>query len=231
MIPKIIHQIWEGKSEPLPAYFKDFAQTWKDNHPDWVYEFWDEKRMNDFISDFYPDFGDIYYRYPYSVQRWDVIRYLILFRLGGLYVDFDYESLESVNEILKDGTCFFAAEPEEHAIHFKKDIYFNNAFMACIPQHPFFKEIIEHLKQLSVTSSTNDKMMDVLNTTGPLMLTQLYETSPYKDDITLLPPELVSPWTKREVDLYWNDEIDYDEKELELKLSKAVAIHYFWGSW
>ena len=40
MIPKIIHKVWEGKSEPLSDFFKEFAQTWKDNYPDWDYEFW-----------------------------------------------------------------------------------------------------------------------------------------------------------------------------------------------
>jgi mannosyltransferase OCH1-like enzyme len=46
MIPKIIHQIWEGKREPLPELYAQLALTWKEHYPDWQYEYWDGERMN-----------------------------------------------------------------------------------------------------------------------------------------------------------------------------------------
>ncbi|WP_246867052.1 glycosyltransferase [Parabacteroides distasonis] len=33
------------------------------------------------------------------MQRWDAIRYLILYRMGGMYVDFDYQSLERMENL------------------------------------------------------------------------------------------------------------------------------------
>lgn len=231
MIPKIIHQIWEGKNDPLPDFFKEFAITWKENHPDWKYEFWDGAKMDSFVQEHFPDFCDIYYSYPHNVQRWDAIRYLILYKIGGLYVDFDYESVEPIDEILQNDTCYFASEPKEHTAIFKKEFYFNNALMASEPEHPFFKIIIDRLKTIGTPVATDNKMMDVLNTTGPLMLTDLYEKYENKNEITLVSPELVSPWSKQEVDKYLAGDGYFDEKILEKKMRKAVAIHYFWGSW
>jgi len=58
-IPKIIHQIWSGIDDPLPDFLKKWGQTWKEFHPDWQYEFWDNDRMNAFIREFYPEFVDV----------------------------------------------------------------------------------------------------------------------------------------------------------------------------
>lgn len=104
MIPKIIHQIWEGRTEYLGDAYKLLGETWKEHHPDWKYEFWDESRIVDFIYDYYPEMIDIYFGYQYNVQRWHVIRYLILYKIGGLYVDFDYECLESFDRYILDGS-------------------------------------------------------------------------------------------------------------------------------
>ena len=50
MIPKIIHQIWEGRTEYLGDAYKLLGETWKEHHPDWKYEFWDESRIVDFSA-------------------------------------------------------------------------------------------------------------------------------------------------------------------------------------
>lgn len=229
MIPKIIHQVWEGASEPLPECNKKLANTWKVYFPEWQYEFWDKKRMETFVNDFFPEMKDIYFEYRYDVQRWDVIRYLILYKVGGLYVDFDYECLQTFDGFIKDEQkCYFAMEPEEHCRSFSKKIYFNNALMITPPNHVFFKKIIEHLYSASISYSSI-KFQDVLRSTGPLMLTHLYEKFDGKEMIELLPFELVSPWSQNEVRMYVNHMADEDY--LDKKLEKAIAIHYFGGSW
>lgn len=229
MIPKIIHQIWEGRKDPLPEFYKLLGETWKEYHPDWCYEFWDENRIDGFIQNNFPDMIDIYFNYKYDVQRWDVIRYLILYKMGGMYVDFDYECLESFDSYINEkDKCYFAMEPDEHRLAFGKDIYFNNALMITPLAHPFFEHIITHLQMSSVIYS-DSKFLDVLTSTGPLMLTNLYEKYKYKSRIDFLSPEEVSPWSQREVRNYINGNANVEI--LDKKLKKAIAIHYFWGSW
>jgi mannosyltransferase OCH1-like enzyme len=183
MIPKIIHQIWEGYEYPLHDFNKQLGKTWKECHPDWRYEFWDGDRMNSFVEENYPEILDIYNNYKYGVQRWDAIRYLILYKMGGLYADFDYECLESFDDYIKgEKKCYFAMEPEEHRLVSRKDIYFNNALMITPPEHPFFEYIITYLQTKPVVY-TGNKSYDVLSSTGPLMLSNLYENYEDKSNV------------------------------------------------
>ena len=231
MIPKIIHQVWEAGVECLPDFDKMLSETWKEYHPEWQYEFWDRDRMENFVYDYYPELVDIYFGYQYHVQRWHLIRYLILYRMGGLYADFDYECLEPFDSYMTDdGKCYFAMEPEQHRCDPGKNIYFNNALMIAPPGHPFFKYMITRLLTMSASYIyTGDKYHDVLTTTGLLMLTNVYEDYADKSRVDFFPAEQVSPFSKNEVQDYMNRKAD--EALLEKKLQKAIAIHYFFGSW
>lgn len=42
----------------------------------------------------FPEFYSVYNGLPKSICRADVIRYLIMFKIGGLYLDLDYEMLK-----------------------------------------------------------------------------------------------------------------------------------------
>jgi mannosyltransferase OCH1-like enzyme len=101
-IPKIIHQIWSGTEEPLPEHFRLFGETWKEYHPAWKYELWDKERMLNFITEHYPHYLDTYQSFQYNIQRYDAIRYLILDKIGGMYVDFDTECLRPHDELLAE---------------------------------------------------------------------------------------------------------------------------------
>lgn len=225
-IPKIIHQIWVEKI-PLPEFFYQFGETWKVFNPSWEYIFWDKSKIDSFVQKNFPDYISILKGYKYDVQRWDVIRYLILYKFGGVYVDFDYECLESIDNLLLDKNCCFGLEPEEHATIFQKKIVISNAFIAIKPKHPFMKQILKTVK--SSSSVSEEKLIYVLETTGPHMLIDLYDQYPQKDEISLIPSEFISPLTKMDVANYLNGMID--EELFEKKIQKAVAIHYFWGSW
>lgn len=94
-IPKIIHQIYENYSGPSVLLLQ-LGKTWKEHHPDWEYRFWNKESIDNFMKKYYPELIPIYNVFRYPVQRWDAIRYLILYQIGGLYVDLDYEYLEQI---------------------------------------------------------------------------------------------------------------------------------------
>lgn len=228
MIPRIIHQIWDSGRNTIPLAQQNMAETWKTNHPTWQYEYWDKERIEAFIHKYFPHLLDLYFGYKHNVQRWDVIRYLILFKIGGVYVDFDYECIEPLDDYLSDKRCCFALDPTEHARIFNKEYIVTNAFIATEPNHPFLREVIENL-EVYKDSSGEDIFENVLNTTGPYYITALYEKWTDKSDVTLVPANIVSPLSKNEIANYVNGLIS--DEEIEAKLKDAIAVHYFDGSW
>ena len=226
-IPKIIHQVWEGRSgeKPDEILFR-LAETWKNENPDWEYRFWSYKEIDQFLLNNFPEFIEKYNNFRYDAQRWDAIRYLILLKFGGVYADLDYECLEPLDWLLGNKSCCLGLDPVEHSYLFNKPYIISNAFMAVMPQHPFFKSIISEINNNH--SNAQDKFNYVLETTGPYMLSNLYESYLNKDQIWLIPSELTSPISKNEVALIVRGIIT---DEIAEKIEKAYAVHYFFGSW
>ncbi len=227
-IPKIIHQIWSGINEPLPRPFKILGDTWKRDYPDSQYELWDNNRINSFIQEHYPQYWDIYCRYPFNIQRWDAIRYLILDKIGGIYVDFDYESIKSMYSILKGKTCCFAGEKIKE---YNESLCFNNALMASTPNHSFMQTIIEYIFSIERLKHSNiSKKECVFNTTGPFALMKLYnELSEYeKSNICIIPAKYVTPFNGFEACQFRLGERTQD---LEDCLDEAYAVHYYCSNW
>ena len=226
-IPRIIHQIYEDPAGPTPDLLR-IAESWKRNMPDWEYRFWNRSMIDDFLKTTCPEFEDCYRSYPFNVQRWDAIRYLILHKIGGLYVDLDYECLESVDSLLSNTLCCMGMEPNINATTHDKALIVGNALMASVPNHPYFEAMIDEMLN-GDKYSTSPKALQVMETTGPFMTTRLYENYPNKNEITLLPADLVAPLTMLEVrDMIRGTELSY---HIEDKVEKCFAIHYFNGSW
>ncbi len=226
-IPKIIHQIWSDIYEPLPKMFQELGETWKYYHKGWKYIFWNDQMMDQFINNYFPVYADLFH----DVQRWDAIRYLILYEMGGLYVDFDYECIESVEDVLR-GNCCFALEPKEHKLPFLDSVspYFNNAFIAATPRHPFIKTVVDAVfqKELPFLLESLTRFEYILCTTGPGMLSNVYKDYANKKDVYLIPADYVSPFSSFEIRSIWRGIINED---WEKRLQKAVAVHYFMGTW
>ena len=226
-IPRIIHQIYEDPAGP-PANLLHIAESWKEHHPDWEYRFWNRQMMHDFLESRCADFLPYYRAYPFNVQRWDAIRYLILYYIGGLYVDFDYECFQPMDVLLTGSSCCMGMEPTVNCRYFNKSLIIGNALMASAPKHPYMAAIIEDMKtNFSVDYGQGDSIQ-IIESTGPFMTTRVYEQMKRKKDVTLLSADLVAPLTMREVMMLRTGR---PLPELIKKVEKAFAIHYFFGSW
>lgn len=232
-IPKIIHQVWLGDVQLLPEQLRILTETWKNDYPLWKYIFWDNSRIYKFIQEFYPEYIDVFNGYQYDIQRCDAIRYLILNKYGGMYVDFDYESITPLDSLIADKSCCFALEPKSHCdVYYRKvDQVFNNALIACNPGHPFMSKIVEIVfsnKTLNFRAKRKD--ICVLSSTGPWLLIDLYYDLPLneREDIYLIPAKYVTPFDSIQANRFVAGEMS---NELECCLTDAYAVHYFLGSW
>jgi mannosyltransferase OCH1-like enzyme len=231
LIPKIIHQIWSEEKKSLPGFFLSLSETWKENHPDWEYIYWNEKDMNDFMQKEYPHLCDFYYALPYDIQRWDTVRLLILYKMGGLYVDFDYECLKNIEPLLENRTCCIGLEPDKHKVLYETSVVLNVAFCATIPEAPFIKKALDKIfSDNTKRYSHTNRVFCTMNTTGPRMLSKLYESlSPEeKEWVYLVAAKYVTPFDGEQLALV---KAGVQNEELESCLEEAYAVHYFTCSW
>ena len=226
-IPRIIHQIYEDPAGP-PAYMLKIAESWKENHPDWEYRFWNRKMIHDFLESTCPEFSEYYHAYPFKVQRWDAIRYLILYHIGGLYVDMDYECIQALDVLLTGSTCCMGMEPTVNSKIYKKRLIIGNALMASTPKHPYMAAIIEDMKTNFSVDYKTIESFQILESTGPFMVTRVYERFFKKKSVTLLPADLVTPLSIKEVSML---RTAHAHPYVLKKIENAFAIHYFFGSW
>lgn len=235
MIPKIIHQIWSSK-EAFPESYKVLSETWKRDYPEWGYILWDDKHISEFLEKYYPHYKERFRQFPYNIQRCDAIRYLILYQMGGMYIDLDYESLQSIEPLIIGKTCCFSEEHEyskgqKEKYNRQVPHYFNNAMMLSVPAHPFVKKIIESVFSSPVKNVYGDPFDYILQTTGPWNLMNLYYDLSEKEqkEVYIIPRKYVTPFTGYQVRrlLIENE----DSEELEDCLKEAYAVHYFFSSW
>lgn len=223
-IPKIIHQSW--KNNQLTPSIREMADTWLEQHPGWTYRFWTDEDNYDFVATYYLDFLLQYERYPTNIQRADAVRYLILLKYGGVYADLDMICLKNIESLLENKTCLFGLEPTAQCARFNKDKIICNAFMATAPEHRFFYHIFKLLMQFPIKQQRS--LINVLDTTGPFLLTRAYDCFDQTDLVSLLSSSLFYPIATDERATFlsgtWN-------AELAKRIDQAYAVHLYWGSW
>ena len=162
---KIIHQTW--KTENIPKEYADFAESVKNNNPEYEYQLWTDEDNRNLIKDTYPWFLDTYDSYKHGIERADAIRYFILYTYGGVYIDLDMECLKPIDSLLQEGEIFLSLEAGPSI----KNQVVSNAFMASNQGNLFFYHIMTHLESFKKEDIT---FRDVFQNTGPDMVTQQY---------------------------------------------------------
>jgi mannosyltransferase OCH1-like enzyme len=100
MIPKFIHHIWIGKNT-FPPIYTVYLNKWKSLYPDYNFIFWNDELVEstDIITD---NIKHYYYSDCNIALKTDLLRFKILEKFGGIYVDADTEPLKRMpDDILK----------------------------------------------------------------------------------------------------------------------------------
>lgn len=101
MIPRTIHQIWLGDC-PLPTEFRLFADGWRRLHPEWGYRLWRDGDLPELVN------REVFDAVASAAGKADVLRYELIWRFGGVYVDMDFECLRPLDPLLADVPAFIA---------------------------------------------------------------------------------------------------------------------------
>jgi len=176
MIPKIIHQIWIGPKDP-PLEYMD---TWRRLHPSWNYQLWNNERV--FSRSWRNQRLVNYYR---QNQTWhgvaDVIRYEILFEIGGFMPGADSECLLPVDDLFeKQFDAFAVYENETVRPGLITPLY------ACKPGAEFAKALIYGLGAIPLPPGIPWK------TTGNLFMQKIFEEHPWPT-VKIFPSHYFNP--------------------------------------
>ena len=106
IIPKIIHQLWIG-NQPAPTKFMD---TWKNKHPDFEYIFWNENEL--MKRNFESQLGNKLNEMEEINGKADILRWEILYKYGGIFIDADSICIEPLDNLLELNKSFASYENE-----------------------------------------------------------------------------------------------------------------------
>lgn len=85
-MPKIIHYVWFGRNQK-PDVMKDCIASWKKFFPGWEIKEWNEENYDVSVIPYTEE--------AYRAQKWafvsDYVRFDVLYKFGGIYVDIDVE--------------------------------------------------------------------------------------------------------------------------------------------
>ena len=213
MIPKIIHQTW--KTKDVPKKWLPYVNKIQKLNPDWKYVLWTDESNDAFVKKEFPDFYKIFNGFSRGIMRADVIRYLIMYKIGGVYADLDYEILNQF-----DFNNHKIILPLNRSISFgDQEDTLGNCFFASVPNHQFWSDVIHDLiKNPPVITNYNQ----VIDATGPGLLTRIYNENKKKYSDIYLPERLIyhppSPNNKKDIKKIKNNGI-------------SLGIHHPWGSW
>jgi mannosyltransferase OCH1-like enzyme len=217
---RIIHQVWFGtipnKKEATKTYkkFKIYRDSWKIKNPTWFHMEWNKNLSEQLTKTFFPEHYDMYMKYPYEIQRCDLVRYFCLYRYGGIYADMDYYCNKSFDEALH----FF-----KHNFYLVNtpnvgDSYVSNSLMFSKPNHVFWRRLMLEMEQNRECPIYYSRHLIIMYTTGPGILTRVYNKYKIKDRLKSLPADLFHPHGIL-------DDI------MSLRNDKVYSIHIGKGSW
>jgi mannosyltransferase OCH1-like enzyme len=146
-------------------------------------------------------------------MRADVIRYLIMYKIGGVYLDLDYEVLQPFD--FGDNKIILPLRKSVKNGDVQNEL--GNCIFASVPGDIFWYDVITDLKQ-SPPIVTN--YSQIVEATGPKFLSRIYYRNNYQD--IYLPEKLI-----------YHPPSTNNRKYIESIKNNGISlgIHHTWGSW
>jgi mannosyltransferase OCH1-like enzyme len=198
MIPKIIHQLWIG-SKPAPI---NLMNTWKEKHPEFEYIFWNEEEFvkRGMIFECQDKINEI----EEINGKADILRWEILYKYGGIFIDADSICIEPIDNLLLLNKSFASYENElvRGAGWGKNNKDYDDVLanthalvatgtMAFPANHQLVKMAIDWIKDNDVSTGKTGKR--AWKTVGPGLLTRIFYSKKW-DDIEILPSYYFLPF-------------------------------------
>lgn len=149
-IPLTIHQLWIDNSNPdrdPPSQYDEWRDSvYKCNSNVFSVRTWKKEEVLELLEQpILKRFREMYTSLPSRTQS-DLARFLIIFTVGGLYLDVRMSCRRCLYPLLdryKDNEILIVKEPAEHQTEGKERL--STLFMAGVPHHRFFFGMLEYI--------------------------------------------------------------------------------------
>ena len=213
-IPKIIHQTY--KNHDLPETYKMCQTEIKRLHPDFEYRFYTDEYMDRLMKTDFPEYYEKFNELPRMIMKIDMFRYFLMYKYGGLYADMDYIMFKPF-DLLSEKVVIPCNREDKNGI----PICLGNCIFASVPNHPFWKSLMDTLFTIDRRKLPFHTLNDILESTGPSFVFAFYNKHLNKNDINVPKKMLFHPPTKK------NDK-QYIQ---ELKKIGCYGMHLCTGVW
>lgn len=205
-VPKKIHQIWIGSA--VPKEFAAYQESWQRMHPDWEYRLWTQHDLKELQL----ENQNLVMQSRNPAEISDLMRYEILYRYGGVYVDFDYQCLQPLTVLNYLYDFYIGIQPLDSG-----SVQLGSGLIGSVPGHPILRHMMHAVREAW------DKTMDIPNRTGPALFTRSFIACAGKNNLVdvALPASYLYPLGCKEEGLHEEVWIQCD----------AFAVHHWAKSW
>lgn len=171
-IPRIIHQTY--KTKELPNEIQNVVNRLKEMNPTFEYRFYDDEDCVRFIKTNYDEETLSLYQSinpKYGSAKADFFRYLLMYKVGGVYLDIKSCTTKPLEEVLLPTDEYLLTHWEglDWADELKYPFgEFQNWHIICKPNHPFLERVIEIVKDNIRNYIGGSDKYSVLRVTGPI---------------------------------------------------------------
>lgn len=187
-IPKKIHQVFFS-DRALPKDIARNIDLLRQQNPEWEYFFYNDEDMHRFVKEnFSSEIFDSYEKLDnsYGAARVDFFRYLLLHRVGGIYLDIKSSASRPLGSVIRANDTFLLSQwrnssDEKYAgwglhddINWVPGGEFQQWYIAAAPEHPFLAAVIANVVRnikLYNKGLHGSGQYGVLRVTGPIAYT------------------------------------------------------------
>ncbi len=237
-IPKIIHVVWLGSK--LPEEYEPFYASWRSYHPDWTILFWTDNEANygkssvvvesfdalqalldkpnqprtiviKAVDNLVFDNAEFYNKAINYGERSDILKWEIVYRFGGVYVDTDHECLKPLDLLHHTYDFYTGLQPLD-----TNRVQLGAALFAARPNHPILESCVQEIKN-------RQHIVQIILKTGPLHFTQCFLNHACRNENN----DIAFPAT-------FFYPCSYEQKDLDAShwmRPESFAIHHWAGSW
>jgi mannosyltransferase OCH1-like enzyme len=213
-IPKKIHLVWVGTPRPRKYDFL-VSEIKRINHDYEVIEWNDENIDFELIN------HDLYHKCENLGSKSDILRFELLYKYGGIYIDYDFLQIKKFDDLLDSD--FFAGAAGDA----QDEVW--NSIVGAAPQS---QVALKFLEGLSSTKPIRKNEIDrVMNETGPYYLKRILDDNHITEDVRIFRGKQFFPFPGAQRFLIRNltpGDIEYARKFAD---ESTYCIHLHTTAW